>query len=1070
MRRNDKTSRFTAFYAFVLVFWAILFLSSFASADLVAGYEPSETPPLAVTSTEMTPQMVAGGVTGAPAATEGTTVLKCTWTNQPDGKVEVKHTGVNIDLAGFNWLLVDIYMTTDLFAGSPAGLIGIYDTSWTGTWYPADSIPAAANQWHTLAFDVSANTQTGLTSIYAFLLENMSVSSGTFYLDNMRTAVDIPLYRPADNPVATEQGLRYEYFTGQWTQLPEFEALDPAAKGLISNFDITGAAATDDFGYSFTGYIDITTQGDYIFYMASDDGSELYIGSNLVVDNNGTHTSTERSGTIALESGLHVITVNYFDGTGPQTLTVSYEGPGITKTTIPNAVLYRDVLSGDYNDDGGVDLFDLAVVGGQWLTTYTLPDVQLLANNWLEGNLGLQIKDGWLMLNNEKYFVKGIGYSPGIRPGQYPWSRTFEPDVITMDMNRILDGRFNTIRTWSPLTEPELQLIDSIGLKIIFGIWVDSAGDFGNSAFVTAAENDVRNTLAYSKNYDSIITYLIMNEPQPDDIQNGGPAELVALWDRIKTIIHTEHPGVPVSFSNTGWSKFVDMNQFDASIYNLYMYGPSVKYSFGYAGWVEEHKNAAPDNPLIISEYGLSVSPSGPGGCGYGGNTLTEQTDGDLYMYRSLIDGNAQGGCVFHYIDGWWKNAEIPNDADTHEDEAEEWFGLFGIVDETSDPNGTARPVWDAFKTYNACIITSPKNGQIYGADILLEFFPHSDVKTIRILKDAANIYEISTNGRSYIKDTLTLNIIETIKDIKLQFEFLDNTDTVIKTENIVLLYAQTPPTLPNFTFSVPMDDLNSSSTCDLQMTVDNQSVFTIKDDKIDYSFYPHSWVDARTADLNNLLLNGDFSSGITGGSSWAITNGGVSTDLGDRALKVWATGGTWDVGFAVQEIAATPGQTYTLSADVWNSSSEPLPGTGGEAFIKLEFYDGTGTIINGPYGTKLDIIDGTAAQDTWIPLSGSMVAPAGSATVKAIPMIQDVGGGISVAWFDNVSLTTLPMPAAMTFNDTFSIPAETDMLTVSAGMTIQYGQFEKRLTRQKEIQRGSWANPICRKNARNIP
>ena len=216
------------------------------------------------------------------------------------------------------------------------------------------------------------------------------------------------------------------------------------------------------------------------------------------------------------------------------------------------------------------------------------------------------------------------------------------------------------------------------------------------------------------------------------------------------------------------------MNAFDISAYNLYMYGPTVKYSFGYTGWVEEHKKAAPDNPLIITEYGLSVSLSGPGGYGYGGNTLSEQTDGNLAMYRGLIDGNGQGGCVFNYLDGWWKNAEIANDADTHEDEPEEWFGLFGIEDETSDPNGTARPVWNAFRDYNACIVTSPKNGQIYDADIPLEFFPHSDVINIRIKKDGAIIYEKPTNGKSYIKDALTLSITETIKNVSLQFEFLD--------------------------------------------------------------------------------------------------------------------------------------------------------------------------------------------------------------------------------------------------------------------------------------------------------
>jgi len=884
-----------------------------ANADLIASYEPAEVPPLDVTSWEVTPTMILGGSAGAPNATERTHILKCTWINQPDGKVEIKHTGVNIDLAGFNFLLVDIYTTTDLFAGSPSGLIGIYDTSWTGTWYQATSIPPAANQWHTVAFDVSANSQTGLTTIYAFLLENMSVSSGTFYLDNIRAAVDMPLYRPAENPSGTEQGLRYEYFTGTWDKLPQFETLEPDQKGFIDNFDITGASATDNFGYSFKGYVDIATKGTYTFYTSSDDGSELNIGSNLVVDNNGTHTSTETSGSINLDAGKHAITVNYFDSTGSQELVVSYEGPGITKTAIPNLVLYREVLSGDYNDDGQADLYDLAEIGRQWLSTYAMPDIELLANNWLKGNIGLQIKDGWLHFNNEKFFVKGIGYEPGSRPGQYPQSRTYEPVVITMDMNRIIDGRFNTIRTWAPLTEQELELIDSMGLKIIFGIWVDPDGDFGDAAFITTAENNVRNALAYSKNYDSIITYIIMNEPLPSAISAAGAAETAALWDRLKTIINSEHPGVPVAFANTAVGEFIDMNVFDISTYNLYMYGPAtVRHSLEYTGFVEELKNASPDNPLIITEYGLSVSPSGPGDYGYGGNTLTEQKDGDLYMYRSLIDGNAQGGCVFNYLDGWWKNGNTPNDADTHDDEAEEWFGLFGIDDETSDPNGTARPVWNAFKDYNACIITSPKNGQIYNADVLLEFFPHSDVKTIRIKKDSITVYEQPTYGQAHIEDTLTLSIVETIKNVDLQFEFLDQTDTVIKTENIVLLYAQSTPALPSFDLSVPLDDLNSSSTCSIQITVDNQSSFTIKNNKIDYVFYPHA-------------------------------------------------------GFG--------------------------PGTNR------------------------------------------------SATLTANPQ---------------------------TINDNYSIPAGTEVLTVSAGLTIQYGQFEKRIYRQKFIQKAAWANPICRKELRN--
>ena len=86
-------------------------------------------------------------------------------------------------------------MPTDLFSSSSTGLIGIYDEAWPRIWYQADSIPPAPNKWHKVAFDISPDTTTE-TNIFAFLLENMSVNKGTFYLDNIRTVVDFPLLLP----------------------------------------------------------------------------------------------------------------------------------------------------------------------------------------------------------------------------------------------------------------------------------------------------------------------------------------------------------------------------------------------------------------------------------------------------------------------------------------------------------------------------------------------------------------------------------------------------------------------------------------------------------------------------------------------------------------------------------------------------------------------------------------------------------------------------------------------------------------------------------------------------------
>ncbi len=62
----------------------------------------------------------------------------------------------------------------------------------------------------------------------------------------------------------------------------------------------------------------------------------------LVVDNDGEHGSTEKSGEIWLDSGLHNITVTYFQSGGGKTLTVYYKGPQTKRNILPASILYFD--------------------------------------------------------------------------------------------------------------------------------------------------------------------------------------------------------------------------------------------------------------------------------------------------------------------------------------------------------------------------------------------------------------------------------------------------------------------------------------------------------------------------------------------------------------------------------------------------------------------------------------------------------------------------------------------------------------------------------------------------------
>ncbi len=144
---------------------------------------------------------------------------------------------------------------------------------------------------------------------------------------------------PAVNPANTITGLDYKYYEGTWSLLPAFNTLTPVKTGVSNNFDITLANSADNFGFTFTGFITVPADGEYTFYTTSDDGSKLYIDNIQVVDNDGLHGAIEKSGKIGLKAGKHAIYGIFFEKTGGQIFTVSYEGMGIVKQKVPNNVL-----------------------------------------------------------------------------------------------------------------------------------------------------------------------------------------------------------------------------------------------------------------------------------------------------------------------------------------------------------------------------------------------------------------------------------------------------------------------------------------------------------------------------------------------------------------------------------------------------------------------------------------------------------------------------------------------------------------------------------------------------------
>jgi hypothetical protein len=137
-------------------------------------------------------------------------------------------------------------------------------------------------------------------------------------------------------------GLRYAYYEGKWDSMPDFGALAEKKHGVVLSPTLDSIAARpNEYGLRFTGWITIPETGVYTFYTVSDDGSKLYIGDQLVVDNDGCHGDLERSGDRALMAGRHRFTLDYFQNSSGQTLQVFIRGPHLGKQVVPAAMFAR---------------------------------------------------------------------------------------------------------------------------------------------------------------------------------------------------------------------------------------------------------------------------------------------------------------------------------------------------------------------------------------------------------------------------------------------------------------------------------------------------------------------------------------------------------------------------------------------------------------------------------------------------------------------------------------------------------------------------------------------------------
>lgn len=157
-----------------------------------------------------------------------------------------------------------------------------------------------------------------------------------------------------DTNVMAGHGLEAKAFKpgGTLRVLPDFSTLTPIHTWMVANIDVPhtpyeqgfpgiGLENPRDFAIHFRGQLKVDTAGTYNFRLQVDDGAQLYINGELVVDNDGLHPFTSASGSAMLEAGYQDIEIPYFQGP-PSHLGLQWfwQPPGGVEAIVPPEVLY----------------------------------------------------------------------------------------------------------------------------------------------------------------------------------------------------------------------------------------------------------------------------------------------------------------------------------------------------------------------------------------------------------------------------------------------------------------------------------------------------------------------------------------------------------------------------------------------------------------------------------------------------------------------------------------------------------------------------------------------------------
>ncbi|MCI0745141.1 MAG: hypothetical protein L0Y58_07030 [Verrucomicrobia subdivision 3 bacterium] len=309
-----------------------------------------------------------------------------------------------------------------------------------------------------------------------------------------------------------------------------------------------------------------------------------------------------------------------------------------------------------------------------------------------------------ILVDGQPFIARGVCYQPtpiGHNPSAAPpWGDYYTlsyRSIYERDLPNMRQMGANLIRVYSwDTTASHLDFLNKAyntnrqPLYVLLNRWINPQSDWSNPSVVAALTNEFRNLALNAASHPTVLGVIIGNELNRGNESNSNFWNAVnriaaavkrVATNKLVTVAVTDIPAV--------------IGQWNAHMTNIDCWSVQVYRGTSFGSFFNTYSNGS-SKPLLITEYGLDAFNQTTGAI-YPNNAQAV-ADAVQTLWRQMRTNRlvASGGCLFSYADEWWKAAGTVNVHDPggfprtgYPDgfSNEEWYGIFGIADNGTNPD-----------------------------------------------------------------------------------------------------------------------------------------------------------------------------------------------------------------------------------------------------------------------------------------------------------------------------------------------------------------------------------------------